>query len=667
MTIALGIDTGGTYTDAVLLNSQTGEICATAKSLTTRHDLSIGVNKAIQAVLRNGRKIFPSDSINMVALSTTLATNAIAEGHGAPVSLMLIGYDPNLIRQYRFEHDLVTRDIAYIDGGHDIRGNEIMPLDEQAAEKAILSRRDRVEAFAVSGYFGALNPTHELRVRQLITGMTGLPVTCGHELSTRFNSIKRATTVALNARLIPIIQDLIANVQSALAQLNIAAPLMVVKGDGSLVRAEWAMQRPIETVLSGPAASAVGAFQLAGKQDVWAVDVGGTTTDIVELRGGRPKLNSEGANVGGWRTMVEAVDVNTRGLGGDSHVHCSPENDVLIGPKRVVPLCKLASEYPGVIAALVRQARTSHYKDNTDLFVLSGRKPAHQHINPKDETLLTLLKDGPRSWIMLVERNFRSDPWLPKRIENLQETGLVQLAGFTPTDALHVLQRFEHWDSNASRKGAEILSSRWGVSVEEFCETVIIKMSKQLAASVITKAIQDEGITPEWDKEPTARVFLKRSLEGARDNQIDCKITLQQPIIALGAPVGSYMPAAAEKLNTRLIIPDHAEVANAIGAVSGGVIQRHKILIRPQNGGLKFRLHLPEGSKDFADLESAVKHAREFMLPLAETLAQEAGAGQVEIKMDRNDNIAKVKGPQEVYLGTELIFTALGRPRITRD
>ena len=119
-----------------------------------------------------------------------------------------------------------------------------------------------MDAFAVSGYFGALNPTHELQVRNLIARLSGLPATCGHELSTRFNSIKRATTVTLNARLIPIIQDLIANVQSVLAQLAITAPLMVVKGDGSLVRAQWAMQRPIETVLSGPAAQRRGCVSI---------------------------------------------------------------------------------------------------------------------------------------------------------------------------------------------------------------------------------------------------------------------------------------------------------------------------------------------------------------------------------------------------------------------
>ena len=243
----------------------------------------------------------------------------------------------------------------------------------------------------------------------------------------------------------------------------------------------------------------------------------------------------------------------------------------------------------------------------------------------------------------------------------------MQLAGFTPTDALHVLNIFQRWNTDAARKGAKILASRLGVSVTEFCQTVVRSVSKQLAAAVITKAIQDEGVTAQWEKEPTAGVFLERALDDVHQKQFGCKITLHQPIVALGAPVEAYMPSAAQKLNTKLVIPQHAEVANAIGAVSGGVIQRHKLYIRPLNSGLTFRLHLPEGSKDFIDLELAVDHASDYMLPRAKDLAQQAGADQVEIKIDRTDNRAKVRGYHEVYLGTELVFTALGRPRIARD
>ena len=666
MTVALGIDTGGTYTDAVLVNSRTGAILSTAKSLTTKHDLSICIKQSILSVLKDGHKAVSADTVSLVALSTTLATNAIAEGHGAPVCLLLIGYDPELIQKYKFQCQLATDDIVYLSGGHDIRGNEVSPLDEQAARHAIGQRLGYVGAFAVSGFFGALNPTHELKIRQLINDTSDIPVTCGHELSTRFNSIKRATTAALNARLIPIIQDLIANVRSSLAKLSITAPLMVVKGDGSLVRAEWAMRRPIETVLSGPAASALGAFQLAGNKDVWAVDVGGTTTDIVELLQGKPKLNPEGANIGGWRTMVEAVDVHTLGLGGDSHIRCTVEQGLQIGPKRVVPLCKLASEYPEILEDLQRQAKLKPFKDNADQFLILGRKPLHQ-LSEKDESVLNRLNASPQSIKKLVDIIFRGDPWVSRRIQYLEEIGLVQRAGFTPTDALHAINRFHRWNTVASRLGAEILADQLGLPVIDFCKKVIQAVSKQLAASVITKAIEDDGGTAQWDKEPTAKILLERALDDVQEKQLDCKVMLRRPIVALGAPVKAYMPSVANKLHTELIIPSHAEVANAIGAVSGGVIQRFRMYIRPLDAGLTFRLHLPDGSKDFSELEQAVGYAGEYMFPRAKEQARQAGAEQVEIKMERSDKRAKVRGHEDVYLGTQMIFTAFGRPSIARN
>jgi N-methylhydantoinase A/oxoprolinase/acetone carboxylase beta subunit len=661
MTVALGIDTGGTYTDAVLVNSRTGEILSKAKSLTTKHDLSIGIKQAILSVLKDEQKPVSADTVSLVALSTTLATNAIAEGHGVPVCLLLIGYDPELIQRYKFQHELAADDIVYLNGGHDIRGNEVSTLDEHAAKHAIDQRLNHVSAFAVSGFFGALNPIHELKIRQLINDMSDLPVTCGHELSTRFNSIKRATTAALNARLIPIIQDLIANVRSSLAKLSITAPLMVVKGDGSLVRAEWAMKRPIETVLSGPASSAIGAFQLAGNKDFWAVDVGGTTTDIVELLQGKPKLNPEGANIGGWRTMVEAVDVHTLGLGGDSHIRRSSEQKLQIGPKRVVPLCKLASEYPEILRDLQRQVKIKRFKDDAGQFLILGRKPHHQ-LSEKDKSVLNRLNDSPQSMKKLVDKTFRVDPWISRRIQYLEEIGLVQRAAFTPTDALHVINRFQRWNSEASKLGAELLAHQFGLAVIDFCKKAILAVSKQLAAAVITKAIEDEGGAAQWEKEPTAKVLLERALDDVQEKQLGCKVMLRRPIVALGAPVEAYMPAAADKLHTELIVPSHAEVANAIGAVSGGVIQRFRMYIRPMDAGLTFRLHLPDGSKDFSELEQAVGYAHEYMVPHAKEQARQAGAEQVEIKIDRTDKRAKVRGHQDVYLGTQLIYTAFGRP-----
>jgi N-methylhydantoinase A/oxoprolinase/acetone carboxylase beta subunit len=222
MTVALGIDTGGTYTDAVLVEHASGEVLAGVKALTTRHDLSVGIGQAVAAVFA-GQAMSPAE-VDLVALSTTLATNAIVEGQGSPVCLLLIGYDPTLIRQYGFERDLVTRDVVYLRGGHDGMGDEVEPLDEAAAREAILAWRDQVEAFAVSGYFGVRNPAHELRIRALVEELTALPVTCGHELTTRLNAVRRATTAALNARLIPLLRELIATVRCTLDEQGVMAP-----------------------------------------------------------------------------------------------------------------------------------------------------------------------------------------------------------------------------------------------------------------------------------------------------------------------------------------------------------------------------------------------------------------------------------------------------------
>ncbi|MGA9349340.1 MAG: hydantoinase/oxoprolinase family protein [Anaerolineae bacterium] len=667
----MGIDTGGTYTDAVLVDHATGEVLATAKALTTRHDLSIGIGEAMAAVFEAARRppksarlrrsLSPKD-VDLVALSTTLATNAIAEGQGSPVCLLLIGYDRGLMEQYGFQRELVTDDVVYLRGGHDVLGNEVAPLDEDTARETILAHRDKVEAFAVSGYFGVRNPTHELRVRALVEELTGPPVTCGHELTTRLNAVRRATTVALNARLIPLLRELIATVRRTLDEQAIAAPLMVVKGDGSLVRAEWAMQRPIETVLSGPAASAVGAWHLAGQRDVWVVDVGGTTTDIAALRDGQPRLNPEGARVGGWRTMVEAVDVHTAGLGGDSHVRFDREGRLLIGPRRVVPLCLLASEHPEVVEELRRQVATQQREDGAAQFVMSWRRPVNW-LSDEDLALLRRLEAGPQS-LALLTRETRYGWLVRRRIEGLEARRVVQRAGFTPTDALHVLGRFQRWNGEASRLGAELLAAQVGWPVETVCEQVVRGVSDRVATELVSKVLEDEVGPPDWEREPSAAALLERALSGPQDGDLNCELSLRRPLVAIGAPVQAYMPCVAEQLHTELIIPPHAEVANAVGAVAGGVIQRLRVLISPLDGGERFRLHLPNGVHDFVGLEQAVSYAQQVMSPHAEALARKAGAAQVEVQMDRADRQVKVATGwgQEVYLGTEMIFTAVGRP-----
>lgn len=668
MTVVLGIDTGGTYTDAALVDHESGEVLAGAKALTTRHDLSIGIGEAMEAALGQG-KIAPTD-VRLVALSTTLATNAIVEGQGRPICLLLIGYDRELIEQYGFERDLATKDVVYVRGGHDIVGDEVAPLDVAAAREAILARHGEVEGFAVSGYFSVRNPAHELQVRDLVEELTAsstdsddhLPVTCGHELTTRLDSVRRATTVALNAQLIPLLKDLIATVRHTLNEMDVAAPLMVVKGDGSLMRADWAMRRPVETILSGPAASVVGAWHLAGRRDVWTVDVGGTTTDIAALRDGRPRLNAKGANVGGWRTMVRAADVHTVGLGGDSHVRLN-SSQLHIGPRRVVPLSLLASDYPEVVDRLQQQAQQKSNFRVGQLVLSQGRDV--QGLSANERALLEELEDGPRLLTSLLDIE-RYGAIVLQRVDRLESRQLVLRSAFTPTDALHVLGRLDVWNAEAARIGARMLAAQAGLTPKALCEQVVDGVSDRVSQALVTKILGDEGVFPEWEEEPSAAALLTRALGHIPDSDLGCKMRLRQPLVAIGAPVEAYMPRASEQLNTELVIPDHAEVANAVGAVTGSVVQQVRVTIQPLDEDKGFRLHLPDCVCDFSSLKESVQHAEETMPERVEKMARRAGADHIEVRMERFDNVAPVRGgwAERIYLSTELTFTAVGRPSI---
>ncbi len=673
MNIALGIDTGGTYTDAVLVDHDSGQVLAGAKALTTRRDLAIGIRDAIEAVFADGPWAPPD--VMLVGLSTTLATNTLAEGQRGAVPLLLLGYDRDLMQRNGFEAALPTADVVYVRGGHDEQGDEAAPLDEEALRAAILARRDAAEAFAVSGYFAVRNPAHELRARELIQALTGRPVTCGHELTSKLDAVRRATTVALNAHLIAPLTELIGSVQRTLAGWGIRAPLMVVKGDGSLVRAEWALQRPVETILSGPAASIVGAWHLAGRRDAWVVDVGGTTTDIGALSDGWPVLNEKGAAIGGWRTMVEAADVHTVGLGGDSHVRLDAEGRLLIGPRRAVPLCLLASEHPEIVAELRRQAgdsprpigssRGGRPDEGAAEFVTLGR-PTNGPLTEAEAALLADLARGPRA-LLQIGRQRRVGPLLHRQIQALETRGLVRRAGFTPTDALHLLGRFTRWDVEAARLAAILLARQAGQSVEAFCERVVAGVSQRVATELVSKVCEDAGVRPDWEEQPAAGFLLRQALDGSGSQAgLECTLRLARPIVAIGAPVAAYLPQAAARLHTALVIPPHAEVANAVGAVAGGIIQRRQALIRPLQDERCVRLHLPDGVRDFEEIEAAVQYAQETMQPWVEALAMQAGAEQVVTQMTRHDRIAPDAVGGEIYLGTDLTFVAAGRPRVAQ-
>jgi N-methylhydantoinase A/oxoprolinase/acetone carboxylase beta subunit len=668
--ILLGLDTGGTYTDAVLFDPDQGVI-ASAKSLTTKHDLAIGLQGAIERVLPH----LPADKtprdIALVSMSTTLATNAIVEGHGAPICLILIGYDAKALERANLKHALGNDPVIFIGGGHKPSGDEQAPLDLEAARATILAHAPKVAAFAVSGYFSVRNPAHEIVLRDLIRELSDRPVSCGHELTSKLDAPRRALTCALNARLIPQLQQLIRAVAGLLEKQAIGAPLMVVKGDGSLMDSAVALACPVETILSGPAASLVGARYLSGEDTVIVSDMGGTTTDIAMLKQGRPVLNKEGATVAGWKTMVEAVAVHTYGLGGDSEVRIDEQLGFTLGPRRRVPLSLLATQHPATLDKLRDQMASDEMMPNRGEFALRQRPldTGAAGLSPGQQQVWDRLAAGPVALADMIV-----GPAVARNLARLVDRGLVVISGLTPSDAAHALHLQSGWNREAAELGAALFLRRtpqagWKppATAEQLCRDVVERAIQQSARALLDAVINDQAQINDHHWGALGRYLVQQAIAhpDARSpaELFGVKLALDQPLLAIGAPVGSYYPEVARRLHTRLVIPKFAEVSNAVGAVAGGVTQRVTVTITSPAEG-RFRAHIASGIKDFTELESAYAHARDWATATATQQARAAGAVDIELFHERDDKIFEQPGGMRIFIESTVAATAFGRPAL---
>ncbi|HJV88151.1 MAG TPA: hydantoinase/oxoprolinase family protein [Noviherbaspirillum sp.] len=667
MSLMLGIDTGGTFTDAVLVDDRR-EIVAAAKQLTTRYDLTVGIARAIDNL--------PSEhlsAISLVSLSTTLTTNSVVEGKGSPVCALLIGYDDGQVRNSGLVDLLGPESIVMIAGGHDAAGNEVQALDEEAARAAILNWRDKVSAFAISAGFSVRNPRHEIRVREIVRELSSKTVTCGHELASSLGAPRRAATVALNARMIGHVQHLIESVEAILSARGIHAPLMIVKGDGTLINAESALQRPVSTVLSGPAASVLGACALSGLRDAIVADMGGTTTDIAVVRNGRPELSFDGALIGGWQPMVEAVRVYSIGLGGDSEVRFCGGQGIAIGPRRVVPLSLLASEHPEVLPALEEQANAP---PNSSQLRFALRL---QH----DEALLRSLTNDERyAWERLasgpvnMEDAAANDRHLARALAKLERKGLVIYSGFTPTDAAHVLGISSHWSTTAAVLGARIWAKqmrrlygfgRWpNGDVEGPSRQVFNLVIDGISQKLVEAGLHEQNQLAAVQADKIARLLTEMAMGQRRDPSRHPVFSIQfasdTPLVAVGGPAPSYYPEVARGLRLGLYMPRFAEVANAVGAVLGEVAQRiHLTITQPVRG--HFRVFTENGPKDFHELEAAVEYARELAAAEAAALAQQAGAASVQVEFECAENNVTDEIDGDMFFEMRVTAIASGPPR----
>ncbi|MDR3038874.1 MAG: hydantoinase/oxoprolinase family protein [Candidatus Adiutrix sp.] len=659
--LILGLDTGGTHTDAVVYDPGPGRVLATAKALTTHHDLAIGLIGALNKISAlHWAGGLPA--IGLVNLSTTLATNAVAEGLGGRIGLVLIGYEQGRAVTSGLTRDLNRAQPVFVTGGHDYYGRPRADLDTRALRDQVEKLDPEVEAWAVSGFFSVKNPQHEMEAANIIRGLSRAPVTLGRDLTGQLDAVRRAATAALNAGLVLIVNRLLDAVKKALKELGLTARLMVVRGDGSLVAEDWARARPIETLVSGPAAGLVGAKELTrglmGSEptDLWVMDVGGTTTDLARLDQGRPAITPDGARIGPWRTMTEAVDTRTRALGGDSLVTVDRSGEITLGPRRVLPLCRLASIWPDLEKHLERAARLPLPPEQVTCFFLPGAPPG-----PGLSDTEALILEGLKT---------RSPYPLADLIQTLALTrghfgGLKTLthpavlpAAFTPTDAMAVLGLFNGGSAVAAVAAAAALAKPLQLSPEDLCRRILDEFGRLLAEEIVTHAVHLAGLDlPDG-------IFGGQGLLGGAlvrrpaSAVIEFAFKIKTPLALMGAPAAALTPWLDKYLGSRIMVPPAFDVASAVGAATAPIQLRRQVELHTLPGFSGYRIFLPDGMLESADPEELVEKARRLMTDHMADLIRLAGGENPEIDCDRQDRRVILRDGSKLFLGSSLTFTA---------
>lgn len=520
----IGIDVGGTYTDAVLTDGQ--KIIGKKKFPTKHDDLLSSLLGALDAVIA-GQDI---TRIRRVVLSTTLITNIIAEKKYPPVALILApgpGLNP---AGYRF--GTLTKVVA---GAVDYRGREIVPVNQkEIAEAGRDIKNQNYDRAAVIGKFSSRNNRQEILIKDILAQeIPDLTLEIGHCVSGQLNYPRRIATTMLTAATKEAFAGFVQSVQDSLRTRNLTAPAFILKADGGAIPLESALQMPVETIFSGPAASTLGAMSLSPKdQTSVVVDIGGTTTDLALILSGDPLLASKGAKVEEYLTHVRSFAVKSVPLGGDSTISIR-DGMVQIHPGRSGPP-----------------------------YCMGGEEP-------------------------------------------------------TPTDALRYLNKVEVGDQTRAVEIMTRVAKEINVTPDDAAKRIVEK-----TCSIIVNAI--EQMFREWEEEPAYRVW-----------QIVRKVKIRPAnIVGVGGAANGLIPEAARILGCKAIIPEHAEVANALGAAVAQPTVTVNVRIDTEQGYYTVAEDgstgvVPKG-RSFSE-EQAIKLAQDKLYEIADRLQVKEYVKTVEV------------------------------------
>jgi len=643
----LGIDAGGTFTDAVIVDINGAGILAQAKAPTTAKNPIEGIRDALRAIPEKALR-----KAGFVSLATTFATNAIVQGKGARAGLILIGYDR--------DHPVLSRmsPVLFLQGGHNYWGEEAASLELALLERELPAMAREVDAIAVSGFFSIRNPDHEIRVARYIEEHCDLPVVSGHQLSTRLDAPKRAATAWWNARLIPLISLLIEDTRKVLKEFKIDVPLLVVRGDGTLMAVREAQRRPVETILSGPAASILGARYLTGSDEGLVVDMGGTTTDMAVLKHGRVEIDPKGAQVGEWNTQVEAARIRTTGLGGDSIVWSEDGtvNGLRLGPQRVEPLCTTAECFPEILPVLRKlkdlKTRIPFLLYNPCTFYLgrgttssgSAEVPGVLAAGPANEYELLSNPAGPL------------DRW---QLNSLETRGIISRTSLTPTDFCVAAGTYDLGSREAAQAGISILAKGAGVEETALFQAIEKEIARRLCVEAVNLSFSKDA--------PPLLALMRHWFRDAKspereENTMQLSLKLSPPVLGIGAPARAWLPRSFEHLQASTILPEHYMVGTAVGAAVGTVGFTLTAEIRPTPRD-RHILFAPTGKMEFDSFDEALKRGQDILESLAASRMHANNVKDPNMAFSVERRSVPIPGG-ELYLCTMLTLQATGRTAV---
>jgi len=668
MGIGIGIDTGGTYTDAVAYDFETRRVLASAKALTTKADLSVGIGAALDAL--------PPEHVRaaeMVSLSTTLATNACVEDKGGRARLLFIGAQRWIVERFGAEYGLPSDgEIFHVDAKTASDGEIVVKPDWSGLRAhGAAWIRDACGAGIVD--VDAMDNGGELerQAREILGGTWNVPVVCGHELFSDLNSLRRGSSVLLNARLVPLITDFLHATRTALAARAISAPVVIMRSDGSLMSERFAVQRPVETLVCGPAASVMGGLALSGENESLVVDMGGTTTDIAVVSGGLPRHAEEGVDVGKWKTFVKGLAVRSFGLGGDSAVRFDGGGRMRLEPARLLPLCVAATSWPAVkekLAGLLKARPGGHPLALHELFCPVKDISSSPAYTGEEKAFCRALEGGPLLFAEAADAVGKSPYNLD--VHRLEEEGVVIRSGLTPTDIMHLRGDFNRFDAEASALGARFVAACVRSTPGELERDVYEAVERKLYHAVVNVLLADQhpglarhpGLTgldalvdASWDM---ARHGKGRDLVGFR-------FETPAALVGIGAPTHLFLPAVAEVLGARCVVPAHAEVANALGAIVGSIRVTRRVEIKPQysmEGISGFVVFGESGVVRTLDQQSAVQAAVKAARESATAEAVRRGArADVAVTSEVQESRPRTSNGSHILVGIRVEATAIGK------